>query len=172
MDKKYELTEEQITAFGKKVYRIRYLKEVRGIHAGELGGYVESEYNLSQYDYAVIKDYAVVKDSAVIKDYATIGGYAEIGGSVVIGGHVVLDGHAYIKSDDDIVWFEHVGSENGTLTAFRDTECGIRVTRGCFSGSLTAFEEAVEKTHGDNKYAKEYKMLIEYIKVRFEVTYN
>ncbi len=59
----------------------------------------------------------------------------------------------------------HVGSEDGTLTWYRAKE-GIQVNRGCFHGTLEAFENAVSKTHEDNQSAKEYRCLIDFIKLR------
>lgn len=47
--KKFELTTEFITnAFGKKLFRIKALVEFGDVKAGELGGYVEKEENVSQ----------------------------------------------------------------------------------------------------------------------------
>ena len=48
MDKKYELTEDTITCCGKTLHRIRAIKSFGGVQAGELGGYIENEDNLSQ----------------------------------------------------------------------------------------------------------------------------
>ena len=84
MDKKYELLlDNKIEYEGKILYRIKALKDFRDItgfiiNAGELGGYIESENNLSQEDGswvccnshvcgdAIIRD-SIIKDS-VIKD--------------------------------------------------------------------------------------------------------
>lgn len=46
--KKYVLTDEVIEFNGIKLYRIRALKDFKDVKAGDLGGYVESEDNLSQ----------------------------------------------------------------------------------------------------------------------------
>ena len=46
--RKYELTDETKTTFGNTLYRIRALKTFNDIQVGDLGGYVESEDNLSQ----------------------------------------------------------------------------------------------------------------------------
>ena len=46
-NKKYELTEEAIVVDGHKLHRIRALKDFADVKAGDLGGYVESEDNLS-----------------------------------------------------------------------------------------------------------------------------
>lgn len=47
--KKYILTNHTCQVEGHTLYRIRALKDFAGVRAGELGGYVEQEHNLSQY---------------------------------------------------------------------------------------------------------------------------
>ena len=46
--KKYELTNDTITANGKTLHRIKALKTFSNVEEGELGGYVEREDNLGQ----------------------------------------------------------------------------------------------------------------------------
>ena len=47
--KKYELTKETITTLGgRKLHRIRALKNFADVKVGDLGGFVEKEKNLSQ----------------------------------------------------------------------------------------------------------------------------
>lgn len=45
--KKFELTNEFITFFGKKLFRIKALIEFGDVRIGDLGGYIEKEDNLS-----------------------------------------------------------------------------------------------------------------------------
>ena len=47
MEKKYELTSETTTIDGKTLFRIRALISFSGVTAGELGGFIEKETNLS-----------------------------------------------------------------------------------------------------------------------------
>ena len=61
-----------------------------------------------------------------------------------------------------------IGSEGGFLTAFRQKDNSIVVRRGCFSGSIEEFEKAINATHGDSKYAEQYKIVISLIKSRLE----
>ena len=76
-----------------------------------------------------------------------------------------VSGNAWVSGDAAILWISKVGSENGTLTAFA-TEKGISVTRGCFIGTLDEFAAAVTETHGDSQIGAEYRLLIEFIKLR------
>lgn len=46
--KKYKLTEETMCFDGVTLHRIQALKDFENVEAGELGGWVESEKNLSQ----------------------------------------------------------------------------------------------------------------------------
>jgi hypothetical protein len=60
----------------------------------------------------------------------------------------------------------------GTIPSVNTTQQSIYTfnnTSGSlgFSGTLNEFIDAVEKTHGDNKFGKEYKLLIEVIKFKF-----
>lgn len=45
----------------------------------------------------------------------------------------------------------------------------VQIRCGCFHGNLKEFAEAVEKTHGDNKYGEQYRKEIEKVKMLFEL---
>lgn len=47
--KKYELTSETKVFLGKTLYRIKALVQFGNVNAGDLGGWIEKEENLSQY---------------------------------------------------------------------------------------------------------------------------
>ena len=95
--KKYELTEEKITINGNQtLYRIKALKDFSDVKAGDLGGFVESENNLSQDGNCWIYDNAIVYDSAKILDSAQVFGYACIYGSATISGSSEIYGYARI----------------------------------------------------------------------------
>ena len=48
MKRKYELTDETIQINGKTLHRIKALKDFGDVKKGDIGGYVENEWNLSQ----------------------------------------------------------------------------------------------------------------------------
>lgn len=73
-DKKYELTDEKIKWEGRTLYRIRALKDFGYIKAGDLGGWVESEYNLSQEDNCWVCDDAKVYGDTVVNGNMTMSG--------------------------------------------------------------------------------------------------
>ena len=112
--KKYELTNEYIIYFGKKLYRIKALKNFGNVKAGELGGYIEKEDNLSQYDNAwvygdtrvfdeaIVKDNAmvygeaIVKDKAIVKDNARVYDNARVCGEAIVKGIAIVVGNARV----------------------------------------------------------------------------
>ena len=67
--KKYELTEEFIEFYGKKLFRIKALIKINGtmVSAGDVGGFIESEENLDQYGAAWVYGAARVSGAAYIK---------------------------------------------------------------------------------------------------------
>jgi UDP-3-O-[3-hydroxymyristoyl] glucosamine N-acyltransferase len=76
MNKKYELTDETLGVGTTKMYRIRSLRDFSDVKEGDLGGYIESESNLSHdgncwvYDEAQVFAGARIYDNAIIARYA------------------------------------------------------------------------------------------------------
>jgi hypothetical protein len=71
-----------------------------------------------------------------------------------------------MSSFSDYCLFQSFGSAGMPTTVFRETGGGLRVVCGCFSGTLGEFEKRVEATHG-NRYGREYKAIIDVIRVKF-----
>ena len=82
MKKKYKLTNETINIDGAKLHRIQALIDFSIVKAGDLGGWIEKEENLSQageawvYDNAKVQDDAKVSGNARICDNVEVRGYA------------------------------------------------------------------------------------------------
>lgn len=261
--KKYKMTNQTMEYNGHTLHRIKALIDIPGpipVHKGHLGGWIESERNLSHngkawifneakvYDYAIVQDDAYITDfvevscCAIISDRATIinkakvygaayvygdsfvmdnsvienfakvhghayitdksrisddaevygnaltcddayvhdkafiGGDVSVRGEASIGGYVHLCGHEKISSDayicneeKDIMCVTNVGSRFDRLTAFRTANGEIKITAGCFEGTLKEFEAKVKERHGNDKYAKEYNEIIKLIKIHFEI---
>lgn len=69
MSKKYELVvDDTITFWGWKLFRIRALISFGSVDAGELGGYIQKEENLSQEDDAWVSGDAKVWGNAEVSD--------------------------------------------------------------------------------------------------------
>jgi hypothetical protein len=78
-------------------------------------------------------------------------------------------GDAFVSGQKSIITILDVGCERGCLTIYSDSKIDVRVTRGCFTGTIEEFLSAVEKTHGDNMYGKIYRTAIEMAKIQFEI---
>ena len=70
--KKFELTTDTKMRFGKKLFRIKALISFGNVRAGDAGGYIEKEENLSQSGDAWVSGNAEVSGNA---DYATASGF-------------------------------------------------------------------------------------------------
>ena len=164
MDKKYELTDEKIEAFCTTLYRIRALRDISAfdVKAGDLGGFIEKEENLSH------DDNAWVCGNARVYGDARVCGDARVYDNAWVCGDARVYGNARVCGDADIMWLSKIGSRLGTTTVFKAKDGNIKVTCGCFYGSLDEFDKKVEKTHGDNRYGKEYKAFIELVKIHFK----
>ena len=155
--KKYELTEETKVIGGKTLFRIRALRSFGGIKAGDLGGFIENERNLSHGGNAWVGGNAEVYGNAQVVGYAQVGGNARVGG----------DG--LINSNNDYLCEQGLGSRNRSASFFKCKDGHIHVLCGCFSGNLDEFENKVKEEHGNSKYSKEYLGFIEVVKTHFEV---
>lgn len=187
---KYRLIPEDYKEIcGEKLYRIEALKDFGGVKAGDLGGYIESEDNLSHdgnawvYGNACASDNARVYDNARVGDNAWVRGNARVCGNArvdcnaYVGGNAWVYGYARVRGNacvgdnarvgDNASWLivGPIGSRDG-FTTFLSGEDGIYVSCGCFYGSISEFEEAVEKTHAGTKHEKDYKLAIALAKSR------
>lgn len=145
--KKYELTEETFTVFGKTLYRIRAVRDFGSVKTGEFGGYIEKEENLSHFGNAWISGDAWVYGDARVSGNARVFGNAE----------VFNTRHFFVQGP--------IGSRDGYVTFYRTKDDTVEVRCGCFSGSLQEFVNQLEETHGGSRYEKEYKLAAELAKV-------
>ena len=149
--KKFELTSETKVVFGHTLHRIRALVSFGVVSEGELGGWIEKEWNLNQSGNALVY------------------GNARVYGDAWVYGNARVYGDARVYGKESIFWIGAVGSRNGTTTFFMCKDKKIRVSCGCFYGDLDEFAEKVKKTHGDNQYAKVYMLAIEMAKARINL---
>lgn len=111
MNKKYELTEETKEIDGHVLHRIRALKDLSfmKVNAGDLGGFIEKEDNLSHegncwiYDYACVYENAKVKHNAHIHDMATIHGNSKVSENAYVCGRTNISGNADVSSEANIL---------------------------------------------------------------------
>lgn len=167
--KKYELTEETKVIDGKTLFRIRALRSFGDIKAGDLGGFIENERNLSHEDNAWVSGNAKVIDNARVSDNALVSGETWVGGNARVDGDAWVNGDGLINSNNDYLCEKGLGSHNRSASFFKCKDGHIHVLCGCFSGNLDEFENKVKEEHGNSKYAKEYLGFIEVVKTHFEV---
>lgn len=116
--KKYELDKStKITLNRLPHYRIKALKDFADVKTGDLGGYIQSEANLSQdgncwvyddaivsgdarvVDNAVIKNNATVNHNAIVKNKAIVKDFATIKLNATVAGNATVSDHAVVSYD-------------------------------------------------------------------------
>lgn len=112
MIKKYELTDTTLEYKGHTLHRIKALVEIPGmVQVGELGGWVEYEYNLSHagkcwvFDNAKVYDNAHVFGDAIVYNNASVHGsawvceHAEVYDNAEVYDHANISGNAQVCGD-------------------------------------------------------------------------
>ena len=112
MEKKYELLDDNFEVLGfvekKTLYRIKALRDFGDVKAGELGGYIEKEENLSHegncwvYDNARVSCDARVYGDAQIRDNAKIYNYAQIYGNAIISNNANVKDYAHVYDNASV----------------------------------------------------------------------
>lgn len=110
MPLKYEIDYDTKTLIGDKyLCRIRALKDFNDVKQGDVGGFVESESNLSHdgncwiYDNAIVHGAARVERDAKVKESATVSEYAVISDKAVVAGEVKVFQRALIYDSAKIL---------------------------------------------------------------------
>ena len=161
--KKFKLTSEFIVDIsGVKLFRIKALIEFGNVKAGDLGGYIEKEENLSHMGNAW------VSGNAQVSGDARVSGNAQVSGNARVFGDAQVSGDARVSGDKDYAYAHGFGSCNRTTTFFRLKDGDVGVRCGCFYGTLAQFRDKVCETHGETKKAQEYLMLADLMEIRFK----
>ena len=186
--KKYELTTEILQYAGYTLHRIKAVKNFGSVKAGELGGWIESEENLSQadnawvynnakvfdkarvYGDAAVSDdatvcgYAIVSDNARVYDNAEVSDYVEVFENAIVFGHAKVYGKATINGDAkvydaaDYIVFKNFWSSERYFTWTRSNN---KWSVGCFYGTG---EELINKAYNDSeKSGREYERVVRYV---------
>ena len=146
MEKKFELTDNfVINALGIKLFQIKCTKAFKNANEGDLGGYVEKEENLSQ------------------------SGDAWVYGDAWVSGNARVSGDARVENDHMHCGFDCFGSCNRRTHAYMTNENKVEIRCGCFRGSIEEFERKVKETHAGTIYEKQYKAIINLIKIKFGI---
>lgn len=138
MEKKFILTDEfVINGFGVKLFHIKCVKSFKYANKGDLGGFIEKDGNLDQ------------------------------SGNAWVSGDAQVYGDAKIENNDSHCGFDCFGSANRHTHAYLTKGNKVEITCGCFKGSIEEFEKKVEETHSGTLYEKQYKAIIDVIKIKF-----
>ena len=184
MNKKFELIKDDTIMVRKhKLYRIRALIDFDNVSAGDLGGYVANENNLSQmgdcwiydnakvfgnariygnahiYDNAQVLGNANIYDNAKIHNNAQVFGDAHVCGSATVCDDATVCGDAMIKKDSDYIVFENTWSSGRCFTY---TKSNKMWKVGCFYGSS---DELIQKAYADSENSgKHYELYVNLVK--------
>lgn len=112
--KKYELIG-NFEFYGKKFYQVKALISFGSVRAGDLGGYIEKENNLSQEGDAWVYDNAIVYGNAIVSDNARIFDSARIFDNALVLDNARVSGKAWV-SDDAIVSDDTWISDNARIS--------------------------------------------------------
>lgn len=189
---KYEFTGE-VKYIGRKIlHRIRAVRDIpeHNVKAGDLGGWLETEENLSHNgaawvtgdavvtgaawvtDSARVTDSACVTGSAWVTGKVCVTGLACVTGSALVTGKARVTGNAWVRGNarvmesSDCITIGAIGSRDDTTTFYRGTDGGIYVSCGCFSGSVDDFAAKVKAVHAGTKHEKTYLLAIELAKAQ------
>lgn len=168
--KKYELTSEIINYSGHKLHRIKALKDFSSVKAGGLGGWIESEENLSQdgtawvfdnvkvYEKAIVSGNAEIHNTACIFDNAKVCGDAKVCNNAWVFGNASVCDNAEIYNITDYIVFKNFWSSGRCFTWTRSNNMW---KVGCFYGTS---KELIKKVYADSeKSGKEYERVVRYV---------
>lgn len=134
MEKKYKLTKETKEIDGRTLHRIEALRDFGDVKAGDKGGWIESEENLSHGDNCWVYDDARV-----------------------CGGARACD-NAEVKNERDYIVFKNWWSSGRYFTWTRSND---KWRAGCFYGTG---EELVAKAYKDSEESgREYERIVNYV---------
>jgi carbonic anhydrase/acetyltransferase-like protein (isoleucine patch superfamily) len=113
--KKYRLTDETIKFNGRTLHRIQALRTFNGVDEGDLGGFVESEHNLSHegncwiYNDAIVSGDAIVCDNARVSDNACVTGNAIVSGDAIVCDNATVCDNARVTDSAEVSDDANVG---------------------------------------------------------------
>ena len=170
MEKKYKLTAETCEYEGCVLHRIVALKDFSSVKAGDKGGWIEKEENLSQdgccwvygdamvYGDAKVYGCARVHDNSNVYGDAKVYGYADVLGNVIVCGNARVYGDAKVTNNRDLIVFKNWWSSGRYFTWTRSNN---KWRVGCFYGTG---EELIAKAYSDSQESgREYERVVKYV---------
>nr|DAM44572.1 MAG TPA: Putative transferase, nesg, ydcK, Structural Genomics.38A [Caudoviricetes sp.] len=153
-ERKYRLTDETITVFGRTLYRIQATENIpsRYVDEGDLGGFIEKESNLS--------------------------GDAWVSGNAWVFGNAEVSGNAEVFQKQHIFVAGPAGVESRWVTVAHTGTDEIFVRIGCWEGTLTTMMQAVAERRDKHwgrhdeatqeRWQAEYQAIHDMIAIRAE----
>ena len=120
---------------------------------------------------ALVCGHALICDSALICGNALVGGNAQVRDDAKVFGNALVGSNARVRDDArvnsicSVLVIGPIGSRGGSTTFYLNSYGCINVSCGCFTGSISDFEKAVQETHGESIFAKEYAAAIQLAKI-------
>ena len=99
---KYKLTDETKVIEGITLHRIKALKTFGDVTEGDLGGWVETEYNLAQYGKSWVYGDAKVYGTARVSGSAWVYGNARVYGNAEVSGATWVAGNTSPKNSSSV----------------------------------------------------------------------
>ena len=100
MNTKYEFTGETKIVYGRTLRRIKAIVAIGATVApGDIGGWIESENNLSMYGNAWVYGDAEVYGNAKVYGNASVYGDAKVYGNASVYGNAIVSGYAWVYDD-------------------------------------------------------------------------
>ena len=144
---KYKFTGETKEVYGRTLHQIVCVTAFASVAAGEVGGYIEKEVNLSQDGNAWVSGNAKVSGDAKVFGDAWVFGDAEVCGDAEVFGNAILRrGSTETATDYIVIGPQGSRRSFATLHLPSNTVC-----TGCFVGNLNEFKKAVYKNHNPDQ---------------------
>jgi hypothetical protein len=158
MIKKYELTAETIEINGRILHRIRALRDFSDVKAGDIGGYIEKESNLSHDGDCWIYDDARVYGNARVFDNAQVYGNAQVFDDAWVCYNQSIKKDMIVNSE--LLSINRSDKYTFTISAAKDNK--IAISAGC--RYFESFDDARNfwtKTRGGTKLGNETMLILD-----------
>ena len=122
--------------------------------------YTDDKITVNGVDLYRLEETNLIGTNVYAAKSASICAGARIGAGAIIGDLASIGAGASY----DIMLIGPGGNQNSYTTIWRHKDGRLRVTAGCFTGTLDELAAAAKKTHGDNQHGKYYLAMIEFVK--------
>ena len=122
--------------------------------------------NAEVFGNARVSGDAMVFDNAMVSGNAEVSGNARVFGNARVYGDAWVFDNAEVSGNADYTTIHGFGTQFRTTTFFRCKDKQVKVSCGCFYGTIPEFREQVKNTR-DGKIAEEYLMIADLMEKHF-----